>query len=94
MKKGKVKEVHFVVAGDRIPTLNEQPVKSLGRWYAQPLTDRHRGMQVQKQLVQCLSTIDGYNGTSQGVGYIRQQVNSQFLKLLFWMQDKWAEVKT
>ena len=59
MKKGKVKEVHFVVAGDRIPTLNEQPVKSLGRWYAQPLTDRHRGMRVQKQLVQGLSTIDG-----------------------------------
>ena len=58
MKKGKVKEVHFVVAGDRIPTLNEQPVKRLGRWYAQPLTDRHRGMQV-KQLVQGLSTIDG-----------------------------------
>ena len=36
MKKGKVKEVHFVVAGDRIPTLNEQPVRSLGRWCAQP----------------------------------------------------------
>ena len=59
VRKGKVKELYFVVAGDIIPTLNEQPVKSLGRWYAQPLTDRHRGIQVQRQLVQGLSTIDG-----------------------------------
>ena len=29
--KGKVKEVNFNIASDRIPKVNENPVKSLGR---------------------------------------------------------------
>jgi len=42
----------------------------------------------------CNAVSQWHNGTCQGVGYIRQQVNSQFLKLMCWMQEKWAGVKT
>lgn len=28
-----------------------------------------------------------------GVGYIRQQENSQFLKLMCWKKEKWTSVK-
>ena len=32
--KGKVKAVQFHLKQDRIPTVKEEPVKSLGRWYS------------------------------------------------------------
>ena len=45
--RGSVREIHFKI-GDKIPTVRKKPVKSLGRLYSIPLTDRHRGTEVQK----------------------------------------------
>ena len=39
--QGKAKNIHFSIGGDVIPTVKEEPVKSLGHWYRVPLTDRH-----------------------------------------------------
>ena len=47
--KGRQRQVKFVIAGERMPTVKEKPVKSLGRWYAGALSDRGRGMEVTKQ---------------------------------------------
>ena len=41
-----------------MPTVREQPVKSLGRWYAGTLTDRSRGVEVQRQAEEGLKAID------------------------------------
>ena len=57
--KGKVKAVQFQLKQDCIPTVKEEPVKSLGRWYSIPLTDRHRGVEVEKKLKEGLQAIDG-----------------------------------
>ena len=40
---GFVREIHFKIGSDTIPTAREKPVKSLGHLYSIPLTDRHRG---------------------------------------------------
>ena len=44
--EGSVREIHFKIGGDKIPTIREKPVKSLGRLCSIPLTDRHRGTEV------------------------------------------------
>ena len=56
--KGKAKEFHFNIAGERIPTVKEQPVKSLGRWYGSDLSDRHKGIEIFKQAEDRLKAID------------------------------------
>ena len=43
-----VKEIHFTIGGDQNPTVEEQPVKSLGRWYSIPLTDHHHGTKIER----------------------------------------------
>ena len=40
------------------PTIKEQPVKSLGRLYAVPLTDRHRGVEIETIATKGLTAID------------------------------------
>ena len=40
---GSVSEMHFKIGCDKIPTVREKLVKSLGCLYSIPLTDRHRG---------------------------------------------------
>ena len=40
--KGNCKEIKFSVCGNEIPRIREKSVKSLGRCYSLPLTDRHR----------------------------------------------------
>jgi len=55
---GQVKEIHFSIGGDQIPTVKEQPVKSLGRWYSIPLTDRHRGTEIEKTAKEGLIAIN------------------------------------
>ena len=45
---GSVREIHFKIGGDKIPTVREKPLKSLRRLYSIPLIDRHRGTEVQK----------------------------------------------
>ena len=55
---GAVREIHFKIGGDKIPTVREKPVKSLGCLYSIPLTDRHRGTEVQKVALKGLKSID------------------------------------
>ena len=56
--RGSVREIHFKIEGDKIPTVREKPVKSLGRLYSIPLTDRHRGTGVQSVALKGLKSID------------------------------------
>ena len=55
---GSVREIHFKIGDDKIPTVRKKPVKSLGRLYSIPLTDRHRGTEVQKIALKGLKSID------------------------------------
>ncbi|GFO24702.1 reverse transcriptase [Plakobranchus ocellatus] len=44
IRKGKVDEARtFTVAEQQIPTVSQQPFKSLGRWYDSSLKDTRRG---------------------------------------------------
>ena len=45
---GSLREIHFKIGGDKIPTVLEKQVKSLGCLYSIPLTDRHRGTEFHK----------------------------------------------
>ena len=56
--KGKPVPNTYFIGTERIPTLAEQPVKSLGRWYSLPITDRFRGNEVKKQLSTGLDAIE------------------------------------
>ena len=56
--RGKLQEIHFTIGGDQIPTIRENPVKSLGRLYAVPLTDKHRGREIEKTAVEGLASIE------------------------------------
>ena len=56
--KGRQKQVKFKIAGEYMPTVKEKPVKSLGRWYADTLSDKSRGMEVTKQAKDGLQKID------------------------------------
>ena len=58
LKKGKVVNCIFSVEGERLPTVREAPVKSLGRWYSCPITDRHRGVEIEKTAATGLKAID------------------------------------
>ena len=58
LRRGKVAPVRFEVDGQTIPTVREQPVKSLGRWYGFPVTDRGRGTEIQRQVEDGLKRID------------------------------------
>ena len=55
---GSVGEIHFKIGSDKIPTVREKPVKSLGRLYSIPLTDRHRCPEVQNVALKWLKSID------------------------------------
>lgn len=56
--KGRQKEVKFTIAGELMPTVKEKPVKSLGRWYEGTLSDRSRGIEIQRQAEEGLKSID------------------------------------
>ena len=56
--KGKVKEMHYRIAAERIPSVKEEPVKSLGRWYEDGLSDRHKGMEIYRQAEDGLKSIN------------------------------------
>ena len=56
--RGSVREIHFKIGGDKIPTVREKPVKSLRRLYSIPLTDCYRGTEVQKVALKGLKSID------------------------------------
>ena len=56
--KGNCKEIKFSVSENEIPTIREKSVKSLGRSYSLPLTDRRRWQDLRKQLQDVLRSID------------------------------------
>ena len=39
IQKGKQRQQKFTTAGEQMPTVKEQPVKSLGRWYSGTLSE-------------------------------------------------------
>ena len=56
--QGKQKQQKFTIAGEQMPTVKDEPVKSLGRWYAGTLSDRSRGVAIMKQAEDGLKAID------------------------------------
>ena len=58
LSKGRQVQRKFQISGEGMPTIKEQPVKSLGRWYEGNLNDKSRGVQIQKQLEDGLKAID------------------------------------
>ena len=51
-------EIYFKIGGETIPKVRQKPVKCLGRLNSIPLTDRHRGTEVQKKSLKSLKSID------------------------------------
>jgi len=58
MRKRKVTPRSYMIGGETIPTVLQQPVKSLGRMYSIPLTDRYQGKQVLRLVCDGLARID------------------------------------
>lgn len=58
LKKGKVVEVRFMVAEQIIPTVNEEPVKSLGRRYDASLRDTNAVQEIREMADKGLQIID------------------------------------
>ncbi|XP_035826308.1 uncharacterized protein LOC106012167 [Aplysia californica] len=58
INKGKQKQLKFTIAGEQMPTVKEQPVKSLGRWYSGTLSDRSQGVEIMMQAENGLKAID------------------------------------
>ena len=58
LKNGKQSKRKFKIAGEVMPTIEEEPVKSLGRWYEGSLSDKSRGVQIMKQAEDGLRAID------------------------------------
>ena len=58
IQKGKQRQQKFTIAGEQMPTVKEQPVKSLGRWYSGTLSDRSQGVAIMQQAEHGLKAID------------------------------------
>ena len=56
--RGQVRDVRFQIQHENIPLVKEEPVKSLGRWYSVPLSDKRRGIEVHEQLRKGIQAID------------------------------------
>ena len=56
--KGKQKEIKFEIAGESMPTVKEEPVKSLGRLYHGTLNDRSEGKRIQAVAEEGLGKIE------------------------------------
>ena len=57
--RGTVCDINFSISGYILLLMvREQPVKSLGRLYAFPLTDRHRGVEIQRAALETLHAIE------------------------------------
>ena len=46
----KQKELKSTITGEDFPTIKEKPVKSLGGWYNNDITDRHQGVDIYHQV--------------------------------------------
>ena len=58
IQKGKARQQKFTFAGEQMPTIKEQAVKSLGRWYSGTLSDRSQGVAIMQQAEHGLKAID------------------------------------
>ena len=56
--KGELKDVKFCIGDDPIPTVSEQPVKSLGRWYNASLRDKDQVQQLRQVIISGLDNIN------------------------------------
>lgn len=56
--KGVLSDLKFFIGDDPIPTVSEQPVKSLGRWYDASLKDKDQVQQLRKDINSGLKSID------------------------------------
>ncbi len=56
--KGELKNVRFSIDDDPIPTVSEQPVKSLGRWYNASLRDKDQVKQIRQDITSSLENIN------------------------------------
>ena len=58
-RKGKVNQnINFMVDSQRIPTVSEKPVKSLGRWFDESLKDINQAKETQRTFQEGLHKID------------------------------------
>ena len=55
---GKLTDFHFTLCGEEIPTIQEQLVKRIGRWYTEGLKDTGRVHETAKQVIEGLESID------------------------------------
>ena len=59
LKKGKVQDrFRFKVNGEFIPTVTQQPVKSLGKWFRGSLNDRESVAEMRLQTDEWMRTVD------------------------------------
>ncbi|CAC5407387.1 unnamed protein product [Mytilus coruscus] len=58
VKNGKVKEERFKIGDEIIPTVSQKPVKCLGKWFNNNLSDRLRVEDTYKQLEDWLKAVD------------------------------------
>ena len=56
--KGRQRQYKFSIAGENMPTVKEKPVKSLGRWYAETLSNRGRDIEIMHQAEEGLKAIE------------------------------------
>lgn len=53
--KGVLRDTRFYIGDDPVPTVSEQPVKSLGRWYNSSLEDKEQVQQLMQEIVNGLN---------------------------------------
>ncbi|KAI8516566.1 hypothetical protein Bbelb_051470 [Branchiostoma belcheri] len=58
LKQGRLCDYNFALGGEKIPSIQEQPVKSLGRWYTEDLKDTKRVQETANLISESLVAID------------------------------------
>ena len=58
IKNGKVKEERFKIGNEIIPTVSEKPVKFLGKFFDDSLSDKQNVRETCKQLDDWMKTVD------------------------------------
>lgn len=59
IQKGKVvNNIHFKIQAEVMPTIKEEPIKYLGKWYNNSLKDTNKGKMVLDQLVEYVAKIE------------------------------------
>ncbi len=53
-----LRDTRFYIGDDPIPTVSEQPAKSLGRWYNSSLKDKEQVQQLRQEIINSLNNID------------------------------------